>query len=208
MGVGVGYATTAAPILLSELAYPSHRAPLSTSYLGLVYVGAFIAAWITYGTSHLSDTSNWAWRIPSAGQAITPMIQLVVSWWIPESPRWLVAKGRAAEAQHILAYYHADGDEQSPLIQWEMDEIRQGVEMERQGRISLWRKFYRMIGEWRYLKRVLIIVMLVLFCQLSGVTLAAFYLNVILFQVGVTNPRTQVSPQPSYSGIPQHLQSC
>jgi hypothetical protein len=54
--------------------------------------------------------STWAWRIPSVLQALPSVIQVALVFFAPESPRWLVSKGRDAEALKILAYYHADGN--------------------------------------------------------------------------------------------------
>jgi len=63
---------------------------------------------MTFGTFKISNT--WAWRIPSVLQATPSVIQIVLVWFMPESPRWLVSKGREAEALKTLAYYHADGN--------------------------------------------------------------------------------------------------
>jgi hypothetical protein len=56
--------------------------------------------------------STWSWRLPSLFQGLAPLAQVLLIWFVPESPRWLLSKGRNEEAMQILAYYHADGNEQ------------------------------------------------------------------------------------------------
>jgi hypothetical protein len=67
------------------------------------------AAWATFGSFKIQNT--WAWRLPSALQAVPSLIQVLMVLFVPESPRFLVNKGKEAQALKILAYYHADGDE-------------------------------------------------------------------------------------------------
>ena len=38
------------------------------------------------------------------------MLQVALIFFCPESPRWLVDKGREDQALETLAYYHADGN--------------------------------------------------------------------------------------------------
>lgn len=73
------------PILITELAFPTHRGKLTALYNSSFYIGAIIAAWGTYGSFTLNST--WSWRIPSAIQGAMPVLQLLFFWCLPESPR-------------------------------------------------------------------------------------------------------------------------
>lgn len=42
-------------------------------------------------------------------------------------------KGHEAKALETLAYYHADGDETDPLVLFEFNEIKAGIELDQQG---------------------------------------------------------------------------
>ncbi|KAM0748630.1 hexose transporter protein [Meredithblackwellia eburnea MCA 4105] len=48
----------------------------------------------------------------------------------PESPRYLVKKGREDEAIGILSKYHANGARDDPLVQWELAEIKDQIRAE------------------------------------------------------------------------------
>lgn len=63
----------------------------------------------TFGTFFIKN--SWAWRIPSAIQGLPALLQLFLIWFVPESPRWLISKGREAEARRMLGYWHGNGDE-------------------------------------------------------------------------------------------------
>ena len=58
------------------------------------------------------------------------MLQVFLIWFVPESPRWLVSKGKESQALHVLAYYHADGDETDPLVLYEFEEIKTAIKMD------------------------------------------------------------------------------
>jgi hypothetical protein len=55
--------------------------------------------------------SSWAWRLPSLLQGLPSICQVLLVFFGPESPRWLISKGRDRQALKTLAYYHADGNE-------------------------------------------------------------------------------------------------
>ncbi len=89
------------------------------------------ASWTAFGTSRIH--SDWSWRIPSVLQAIPSFFQFFLIWFVPESPRWLVSKGKETQALQTLAYYHADGDESDPLVIYEFEEIKAAIKMDLEG---------------------------------------------------------------------------
>ena len=93
-------------------------------------LGAIAAAGVTLGT--FAMTSNWGWRIPSFLQVVPGLLQVIFIWFIPESPRWLVSKGRGDEAYTILVKYHAEGDETSEFVKAEYTQIVETLEAESQ----------------------------------------------------------------------------
>ncbi|OBZ65030.1 Lactose permease [Grifola frondosa] len=114
------------PLLITELAYPTQRGKLTSMYNAscLHMNGKVSAAWTCFGAYKGAATSQWSWRVPTLIQALALVVQIVLIWFIPESPRFLVAKGRESKAASILARYHTtDGDERDPLVMFETPQI-------------------------------------------------------------------------------------
>lgn len=188
IGFGLTFATTAAPMLVTEISYPTYRAPLTGVYNSLWYIGAIIAAWTTFGTFKISNT--WAWRIPSVLQATPSVLQVLLVWFIPESPRWLVSKGRDAEALKTLAYYHADGNTEDPLVKFEFEEIKAAIHFDRTVAANIgWKSIFTKTGN---LKRLRVFVAIAFFSQWSGNGLVSYYLTRVLDTVGITDPTIQL----------------
>jgi MFS family permease len=107
IGFGVAIAHGSSPMLITELVHPQHRGIYTTLYNALWYIGSIVAAWLTLGTNNIANA--WSWRIPSIVQGFPSILQLMFVWTVPESPRWLIAKGRNEEALTVLANVHANG---------------------------------------------------------------------------------------------------
>ncbi|KAJ3035763.1 hypothetical protein HDV00_003435 [Rhizophlyctis rosea] len=135
IGFGLGFAANAAPLLITELAYPTQRGPYTSLYNSTWYLGSIIAAWTTFGTFAIPTT--WSWRIPSILMGLPSVLQVFLIWIVPESPRWLIAHGREEEARDILAKYHANGDRNDALVVFECNEIKNALELRRRLRGKL-----------------------------------------------------------------------
>ena len=75
-------------------------------------------------------TTNWQWRIPFICQCFACCIVIVAVWFIPESPRWLLAQGRDEEALAFLVKYHGNGDPNARLVRLEIEEMREGIRID------------------------------------------------------------------------------
>lgn len=136
-------------------------------------------------------TGTWAWRIPSLLQGLPSVIQIFFIFWVPESPRWLISRGRDAEGLRILAYYHADGNDQDPLVQYEYDEIKTSLELDQEVTKNVgWKALVATPGNRR---RMTIIVALAWFSQWSGNGLVSYYLNKVFDSIGITSAPVQLA---------------
>ncbi|EEB89700.1 hypothetical protein MPER_12172, partial [Moniliophthora perniciosa FA553] len=191
IGFGLSFAANAAPLLVTELSYPSYRAALTSAYNSLWYSGAIVAAWATFGTFQIPNT--WSWRIPSVLQGVPSVLQVALLLFAPESPRWLVSKGREQEALRTLAYYHADGNEDDPLVKYEFEEIKAAIDFERNIASHVgYKSLFKTKGN---LKRMRIIIAIAFFSQWSGNGLPSYFLNRVLDRIGITDGFDQVVPR-------------
>jgi len=188
IGFGLTFAATAAPLLVTEIAYPTQRAQATSMYNTLWYLGSIIAAWTTYGTFRIPN--NWAWRIPSALQGLPSVLQFFLIWLVPESPRFLINKGKEEQALKTLAYYHASGNQNDPLVQYEFEEIKAAIALDREVAASVgWTTLFRTPGNRR---RMRIIIAIAFFSQWSGNGLVSYYLNKVFIAIGITDSSTQL----------------
>ncbi|EXJ87479.1 hypothetical protein A1O3_04439 [Capronia epimyces CBS 606.96] len=187
VGFGTSFIAQPSPILITELAYPLYRGRITGVYYSSNYLGTLIAAWVTYGTFRMN--SNWSWRIPSILQATIPLIQLVGIWWIPESPRWLIAKGKHEQARKILEKHHAGGDQTSALVDFEMREIEASIRLEAQTLSET--SYLDLIRTLPNLRRTFISMVVGVYAYWAGVGVITYYLTLVLNTIGITAVSTQ-----------------
>ncbi|KAL3486651.1 general substrate transporter [Aspergillus germanicus] len=187
IGASAAFTSGAAPILITETAYPTHRGILTALYNCGWHVGSLLAAWTIFGTRVIDD--NWSWRIPALLQCALPVIALVGYVTAPESPRWLASQERLEEARAFLVKYHAGGDENSPLVAFELHEIVNSLALEAQHhKSSSWLDMFRSRGN---LRRSFITITLGVFAQWNGVGIVSYYLAPVLSSVGITSVTNQ-----------------
>lgn len=180
LGFGVAIAHGSAPLLITELCHPQHRAIFTTIYNTTWYVGSIVAAWLTYGTNNVH--SQWAWRIPSIVQALPSIVQITCVWFVPESPRWYISKGQHEKALSVLAHVHAEGDANDEVVQLEYDEIRETIAIEKELEQTGWLEIFKTKGNRH---RFIILISAGLFSQWSGNGLVSYYISGVLETIGI-----------------------
>ncbi|PYH29227.1 sugar transporter [Aspergillus neoniger CBS 115656] len=177
----------AVPLLINEVAYPTHRSIFNSLFMSGWYVGGTVAAWVVFASRTYS--SSWAWRLPSVLQALVPVVGLPGFLLAPESPRWLISVGRNEEARAILTRYHAAGDESSPLVAYEFSEITSTIQAEQEAHSS--GSYMEMVKTPGNRWRLMISITLGLFAQWTGNGVISYYLSLILDSIGITTVRDQ-----------------
>lgn len=184
LGVGLCISATAAGPMLTECSYPPQRASVTAMLLASWSFGAFVSALITWGCYHGAIiSSSWSWRIPSLLQGFFPLIQIGIAFFGPESPRWLISRGREEEARKFFVKYHANGDDNSLLVSYQMAEITATIEEEKVQKTTRWDKWLQKGMRLRFFIVVFVPAML----QLEGNALISYYLNIILENINITD---------------------
>ncbi|EJT98561.1 sugar transporter [Dacryopinax primogenitus] len=187
------WATTSAPLYMIEMAPPLYRGVIAGLYNTLWYMGSIIATSAVYGAHlHLSWDGELDWRLPLWLQMLCPAIVAIFIWLCPESPRWLIGAGRSEEARQILVKYHANGDENHPLVALEMDEMTESL---KHNPMTSWRNFFdlRVLVKTKGRRyRLLLDIAFSWFGQFSGNNIISYYLPHLLDNVGITDVNTQL----------------
>lgn len=103
LGLAIGIATFTAPLYLAEVAPERIRGAMISTYQLMITTGILLA--------FLSDTAfsasgNWRWML---GIIAAPGVLFLVGlFFLPDSPRWLLLKGRREDAQVVLAKLRGD----------------------------------------------------------------------------------------------------
>lgn len=111
-GLGVGAASMTSPMYIAEIA-PAHirGRMVSLNQLAIV-IGMLVVYFVNYfiaGSGDESWNTETGWRLMFGSESIPAILLLILTFLIPESPRWLTKQGKKDAAVRILS--HVDGDE-------------------------------------------------------------------------------------------------
>ncbi|KAK4688562.1 hypothetical protein P7C73_g1534, partial [Tremellales sp. Uapishka_1] len=186
IGFGLSSFLMTSLIVVQEIAHPRSRSVVTQSWDSYYIIGSIIASWVVFGTSYL--TSSWSWRIPYILQVPLALYVLIAVQFVPETPRFLLAKGRDEEAFDFLVEYHGNGDRNDELVIFEFLEMKETIRMEQEAGAAKWSVILRSAGG----RHRLGLAALMTFCtSMSGSSIIYYYYTAVFDQVGITDPTTQ-----------------
>ena len=114
-GVGIGVVSIVSPLYISEVAVAQYRGRLVSLYqlavtvgfLGAYLVNYQLLAWAESGTQLSVDWLNKVfitevWRGMLGMETLPAILFFIIIFFIPESPRWLIVRGKELKAVNIL----------------------------------------------------------------------------------------------------------
>ena len=171
LGLTIGVSLIAVPIFVAESVPARIRGATLVAYQVAAVVGIILGYLGALALSGLGEAINWRIML---GLAAVPAVLLIPALLrLPETARWLVLKGRIAEARVSLERTDPDAD-----IDAELSDIQQAISSEKGGRIK------EMLRK-PYLRATVFVVGLGFFIQITGINATVAYGPKIFQAMGI-----------------------
>ncbi|GAB2772027.1 sugar porter family MFS transporter [Streptomyces daliensis] len=186
-GVAIGMASVIGPAYIAEVSPPAYRGRLASFQQGAIVLGIAVSQLVNWGILNLADGDQrgklagleaWQWML---GIMVIPaIVYFLLSFVIPESPRFLISAGRQAKAREVLA--RVEGDHEK--LDARLAEIEEAMHTEHKS------SFRDLLGgRFGFLPIVWIGIFLSLFQQLVGINVVFYYSSTLWQSVGI-NPES------------------
>lgn len=159
LGVAIGLATFTAPLYISEIADEQRRGSMISTYQLMITVGILVAF---ISDALLSYSGAWRWMLGLV--AVPGLLFLFGVFFLPDSPRWLMMRGRRDEALQVLTDLRLDHG----VARREVAEIEEQLKQKQHG----WSLF---AGNGNFRRSVLLGVMLQVMQQFTGMNVVMYY---------------------------------
>ncbi|OAL43050.1 general substrate transporter [Pyrenochaeta sp. DS3sAY3a] len=180
LGWGVGALSATVPVWQSECSSSANRGKHVVLDGCFISLGYLLEAWINLGFFE-QDNKPLQWRIPLAIPTVISLVPMAAVFSIPESPRWLVNKGRVEEARASLAAFKGASQE-DPEVAAEISGIE--LALEETGRSAAKMSDIFTMGKDKLFYRFSLCIFLQFLQQMCGSNLISTY-STIIFQQGL-----------------------
>uniref|UniRef100_UPI003AAC6B62 proton myo-inositol cotransporter-like isoform X2 n=1 Tax=Centroberyx gerrardi TaxID=166262 RepID=UPI003AAC6B62 len=184
IGLGIGVASMTVPVYIAEVSPPHLRGQLVTVNNLFITGGQFIASVVDGAFSYMQHDG---WRYMLGLSVFPAVLQFVGFLFLPESPRWLLQKGRSQEARRVLSQIRG-----GQSVEEEYDTIRSSIEEEEKqtsgGGLVIW----RILNHGPTRRALIVGCGLQMFQQLSGINTVMYYSATILQMSGVRDDKQAI----------------
>ncbi|KRY79989.1 Proton myo-inositol cotransporter [Trichinella pseudospiralis] len=205
-GIAIGLSSCTIPVYLAECVPTNVRGRMLILFPVLITFGQWIACISAASFSYMQD-KNSSWRIMYSVGGIPVLFQLMSLPFMPESPRWLISKGRKEEAFKVLKSIYGESDHGIAMAQINVESITEtsrttDPSSENKGNIPFHLLKYdyefvkkrfallKMMKKRTTRKALIVGCALQMFQQLSAINVVMYYSASIIRMGGVRNETT------------------
>lgn len=166
LGIGIGGDSVISVVYIAEFAPMHRRGALLFLQQVMIVVGIFVAYWIGYALTASAD-----WRLMIGLGVIPGIIILIFRSYLPDSPRWLLSKGRTSDVKNSLAKFSLYPSD---------EEINRNLELIRKSKVGKWSDLFKtgMIG------LTVVAILIGVLSQFTGINVFIYYSPTIFAKLG------------------------
>ncbi|CDO92667.1 unnamed protein product [Kluyveromyces dobzhanskii CBS 2104] len=176
----IGMEMAVIPVFQAEIVPPNTRGFFVGAFQLSLNIGGLVIHIITNSTAHIENTS--AWRIPLGLYYIFPSIIASLVMFIPESPRWLILKGKKEEAMKSLVRLRTGTIHENDISK-EYESIVKSVEAEK-----LQKSQYSELFTGTNKRRTIMVILANTFQQVTGQAFSSQYGTIFIKSLNTVNP--------------------
>ena len=173
-GIGVGLASMLSPMYIAEIAPPKVRGNLVAWNQFAIIFGMLVIYFVNYGISRAGSGDAWlnsiGWRYMFLSGSIPAGLFLLLLFFVPETPRYLMLKGNESGARAVLDKLVTKEESEK-----ELSEIRASLSEHHSGKMFSFGTLVIFIG-----------LMLSMFQQFVGINVVLYYATDIFQGMGMT----------------------
>ncbi|KZT05688.1 general substrate transporter [Laetiporus sulphureus 93-53] len=170
-GFGVGYITSVTPVYQSEVTLPEHRGWQVCCQLTSMLGGLMLAYWINYGFYFHDGQAQW--RFPLLFQCVFALYVILVTMFMPESPRWLMRHDPTPDRGILVLAKLRNLPTDHEIVVREAEEIQAALDLESKEEGS-WADLFKDNGV-KGDKRFYLSLGIQFMQQLTGINIVTYY---------------------------------
>ncbi|KAI1082007.1 sugar transport protein [Whalleya microplaca] len=184
-GVGEGIFLSTVYVHVCEISPARIRGVMTSVVQFLITLGLVFGYFMCYGTSRYEESLSW--RLPIAIQAFIAFSNAAACSLLPQSPRWLQARGRPAEAKRIIGQLGLEDAEQMELLS------QSGGTLSHSPNLPFWQSLKMTGRDFREAfaapsrGRTIFGCFLMAMQQFSGIDGVLYYAPILLQQAGISS---------------------